>query len=539
VAPRPGAATLAEHRTTLSLRGTIILCALSGVALSLCFPPAGLWFLAWGALVPWLLAIRLSRGPGILLASWVGGIVFFGALCYWLYLFGVSVLLLASLLLGLYPVAWAALSRWAGRIGPLARMLGAAVFWCGIEWVRGLGQFGFTWGWLGYSQAPKPGLLPIARLAGTLGISFVIVLMNAGLAEFLVGVLRRERLAGPAVRTAICCGLAALCVLGARQWGKGLPEPSGPEIGAAVVQGSAHGPLTPADVNLPLTPQEQARTLDVYGSLTAQAAQERPALVVWPESVIPGPPEAHQVIATRVSQIARSSGAWLLAGGPYEDEAGRPYNSAYLYSPTGNLTSRYDKVQLVPFGEYVPWRTRLPFLHRYHVRELDFTPGAVQRVLQAGTIAIGPMICFESIFPNIAWQLTHRKAQVLVIITNDAWFGHTAAAAQHAQIAVLRAMETGRYVLRGASTGISSIIAPNGRMVAQAGLYQRQVLSARVRLATETSPLLRGGPAFSWGVVALSVALAIAPAARTRGRGKGPTAQPPPRPRRRGRAAPR
>jgi apolipoprotein N-acyltransferase len=176
----------------------------------------------------------------------------------------------------------------------------------------------------------------------------------------------------------------------------------------------------------------------------------------------------------------------------------------------------------------------MPLLKRYHVRDFDFAAGAVHQVLQAGTIAIGPMICFESIFPGIAWQMGDRRAQVLVIITNDAWFGRTAAAAQHQQMAVLRAVETGRWVLRGASTGISSIIAPTGKVVAKAGLYQQAVLSAEIKLATGTPSAPRLGAVFSWLMVGLSIAFLILPVALPRSRGKAPAARKQSVPRRRG-----
>ena len=225
----------------------------------------------------------------------------------------------------------------------------------------------------------------------------------------------------------------------------------------------------------------------------------------------------------------------MLAGGPYHDERGRTFNSAYLYSPTGNLTARYDKVQLVPFGEYVPGRAWLPLLTRYHVRDFDFAAGAVHRVLQAGTIAVGPMICFESTFPTIGWQLAERRAQVLVVITNDAWFGRTAAAAQHQQMAVLRAVETGRWVLRGASTGISSIIAPDGRVVAKAGLYKQSVLTAKVRLTAGGERFSSIQPVFAWAITALAIAYVIVPVALLRGAGRAPSARRPRVPRPRGR----
>jgi apolipoprotein N-acyltransferase len=501
---------LRRQGRSLSFLGTVILCLLSGLLLPLIFPPLGLWPLAWIALVPWLAALRAGTGLGAFVGSWLAGSVFFGGLLLWLQLFGISVWLLVALLLGGVLMVWGLCMRGVNRLRPGARVLGAAVLWTGFEWVRGLGPFGFTWGWLGYSQSPAIPLLPIARYVGVLGLSFIIVLVNVSLAEVLAALLRRTP-SGAALGRAVLGGAVAAMLLG----GAGLrmrgQAPSGSTIRAAVIQGNEHGPLTADQVNSPPTAAEQQRTLDIYQALTQEAAARRPVLVVWPESVLASPPEIDPKVAGRLSGIARGNSTWLLAGGPYVDETGRLANSAYLYAPSGNLLSRYDKVQLVPFGEYVPARKHLPFIGRYHVRAQDFVAGTSHRVLQAGTIGIGPMICFESTFPQIGWELAGKGAQVLVVITNDSWFGHTAAAAQHEQMAVLRAVETDRWVLRAASTGISAIIAPDGQVVRKAGLYQRAELSAEIALVSRRAPSVRWGPLFAWVMMGLSVVYVVAP----------------------------
>ena len=527
------------RRKALNLRAALILCALSGALLALCFPAPGLWPLALIALVPWLVALRLAGGGGALLGSWLGGFVFYGVLIYWLGLFGWTVWALACLLLSLSLLIWGLATRWIGRLGAAPRTAGAAVLWCGVEWARGLGWFGFTWGWLGYSQSPAPALLPVARVAGTLGISFLIVLVNAALAEFIVSLVHQDRPLRPLLRTAAILALTVLAAVGARKWAAGQGELEGPRLRVAIIQGSAHGPLRAENVNIPLTREEMQRTRQTYQTLTAKAAQARPALVVWPESVLTGAPERDPPVAEWVAGATRASGAWLLAGGPYYDEAGGQFNSAYLYAPSGNLVARYDKVQLVPFGEYLPGREWLPLLERYPVRETDFSAGAVHRLLQAGTVSLGPMICFESIFPQISWGLVRKDAQALVIITNDAWFGRTAAAAQHRQIAVLRAVETNRWVVRAASTGLSCFIAPDGRIVSQAGLFEQAVLSEEIRLAAQGSGTESPGWLFAWVMVFLSTAYLIAPAALPRRRPRPRAARPSARPRPPGRAAPR
>lgn len=510
---------------SLSLGGTIALCLLSGALLSLAFPPLGIWPLAWIALVPWLAALRAGTRFGAFLGSWLAGSVFFGALLLWLQLFGVSVWLLVAVLLGLGLMIWGLCVRGVNRLRPAARVLGAAVLWTGFEWLRGLGAFGFTWGWLGYSQSPAIPLLPIARYAGVLALSFLIVLVNTSLAEVLAALIRRQAPSAAVGRAVLGCAVAAMALGGAGLRARGEPVSSGRTIRAAVIQGNEHGPLTTKEVNNPTSAAEQQRTLDTYQSLTREVSSRHPVLVVWPESVLATPPESDPHLAARLSTIVRSNSTYLLAGGPYLDETGRLANSVYLYAPIGTLLSRYDKVQLVPFGEYVPARKHLPFIRRYHVRQQDFVAGTSHRVLQAQSVTIGPMICFESTFPQIAWELVGKGAQVLVVITNDSWFGRTAAPAQHQQMAVLRAVETDRWVLRAASTGISSIIAPDGQVVKRAGLYQPAALTADVALISKPAPSVHWGPIFAWTMVGLSGLYIIAPpfARGKRSRPSGPT----------------
>jgi apolipoprotein N-acyltransferase len=530
---------LASRKSNLRLRGALLLCALSGALLAFAFPRPGWWPLAWVALVPWLIALRLGTGAGALLGSWLGGFVFFGVLLYWLGLFGLSVWALACLILGLVLLLWGAGVRWMGRLSAPARTIGAAALWCGIEWVRGLGRFGFTWGWLGYSQSPAWWVLPMARLIGAVGISFLVVLVNAAIAEAILGARAQEPASRYLTRLATACAIVALVIFGAGKWVAHRGRLTGAPVMVAVVQGSATGPLRAEQVNVPQSSAELAQTRQVYTELTAEAARQRPVLVVWPESVLSTDPDSDPAVAEWVARSARLAHAWLLAGGPYVDKRGRQFNSAYLYAASGNQVARYDKVQLVPFGEYVPWRRHLPFIERYHVRDTDFAAGAVHRVIQAGIVAIGPMICFESIFPQISYELTQRGGQVLVVMTNDAWFGRTAAAEQHRQIAILRAVETDRWVVRAASGGISSIISPQGRVVAEAGLFQRKVISHEVRLGPAGARHRPLGSAFGWLMVFLSVAFVIAPAALPRRGRSARAARPSSRPRPPGRAFPR
>ncbi|MBN1457936.1 MAG: apolipoprotein N-acyltransferase [Armatimonadetes bacterium] len=500
-----------SRKRTLTTRGSLGLCALSGGLLAASFPAPALWPLAWVALVPWLVALRLSPRWTAAAGSWLVGFIFFGALLYWLGLFGWTVWALACFILSLWHLGWGVGVRWIDRLTPSARLAGAAILWGGLEWARGLGNFGFTWGWLAYSQSPALSLLPVAGALGSIGLSVLIVLVNAAVAEFILGGARGEGCLFRIMRPGVVLAFVVVVVFGAQVWTERRDPPAGPEIRVAIVQGSAHGPLHAEQVNVPLTAEEERRGRDIYKRLTDEAATFRPALVVWPESVLTDAPAHDAVVAGLAARAARTADAWLLAGGPYYDTGGEVFNSAYLFAPTGNLVARYDKVQLVPFGEYVPWRERLPFIDRYHVRARDFQGGAVHHVLQAGTVSVGPVICFESIFPQISWQLAGRGAQLLVIITNDAWFGRTAAAAQHQQIAVLRAVETHRWVVRAASTGISCFISPEGRVTSEAGLFTEAVLTEDMKLAGEEAPCPGAGLVVAWAMLFLSCAVLVAP----------------------------
>jgi apolipoprotein N-acyltransferase len=480
--------------------------------LFLCFPPAGIWPVAWISLVPWLVALHMGGRRAAALGSWVGGFVFFGGMLYWLARFGLSAWAVACLLLSLPLMLWGICVWWTRGLRSSVRVIGTAALWCAVEWVRGEGQYGFTWGWLGYSQSPALAVLAVARVAGTIGVSLIIVLVNAALAEAALALIRREPVAGRAIHAMLACSFAGLCVAGAGRWARRQGGPSGPTVRVAVIQGSPHGELRPEQVNVPLTQEEVTRTMGIYQGFTERVAEEMPSLVVWPESVLPGAPGQDPAVAEWLARSAQEANAWLIAGGPYYDDRGRLYNSAFLIAPSGHLVARYDKVHLVPFGEYVPARRWLPFLDRYNVREVDFAAGAVHRLLQTEAMTLGPMICFESTFPRISREHVRRGAQVLVIITNDAWFGRSGAAAQHRQIAVLRAVETNRWVVRGASTGISSIIAPDGRIVAEAGLFERSAIAANVRLARPGRRRRESAPKLPWVLLLVSAAYIIAPA---------------------------
>jgi len=227
-------------------------------------------------------------------------------------------------------------------------------------------------------------------------------------------------------------------------------------------------------------------TLDIYERLTLDLVPRQPQLVVWPETAVPlnvqdGGPETSRLLA-----LARRAGVWLLFGAPgYERLGGRVEyrNSVFLVTPSGGWAGRYDKVHLVPFGEYVPFGRYLPFLKKMVEGAGDFSPGPGVRPLSGpGLPTLGPLICFEGIFPGLAARHAEQGARLLVVVTNDAWFGQTPAPYQHLAFAALRAAETGLPLVRAANTGVSAVFDRQGRPLTSTVLGARDAFVAEVEL---------------------------------------------------------
>lgn len=520
-----GPVTLNSQLSTLNL----LLAALASAALLvLSFPRFGLFPLAWVALVPWLVVLPRMTFRQAAFGSLLLGCSFFAGLCYWLVLYGLLPWVLLSLFQGLFVTA-ACLGAWLYRgAHPAWRVLGTAGIWTVFEWLRGLGPSGFTWGWLGYSQAPWLGIIQIASVAGVPAISFLIVLHNAVLAEAWKVYARRKLLPNGEL-TEVVRSVGKELAPATRTKGSQLPVLFTPWIIVATLAFWGHyvvlHPATPhrtvrlavlqlmvrtpskADITRVWTDENTRLDRKVFATLVERAAETRPQIIIAPESALPGLMNRTPALMSAAQDAALASGAWMLVGSHAEDENQAWYNSAYLLSPQGELHDRYDKVQLVPFGEFVPGRTWLPGLKQYPISVGDLSPGRAVRPLQAGPQTLGIAICFESIFPAISRRLVEQGAGILAVITNDGWFYRTAAAAQHEQIAVFRAVETRRWIARSALTGISCLISPQGRITQELPLYQRGILTATVGVGEEKTLYVRYG---DWFVVVAGFLVGIA-----------------------------
>lgn len=451
---------------------------ISGMLLSLAFPKANQHWIAWFAIAPLMYYTNRLRWKPALVAAFAFGFGFNICLLYWIGVFGRLPLVLLSMIEALYVVLFAALAKAVGsRTLPWARLVLLPALWVSVEWLNSLWITAFPWGTIGYSQYRTLPMVQISSLTGVWGVSFVLATSNAavaGLAEHLA--TDRKRWAG---YTQILPAMGLIVAV----WGYGvwqLSESSydGTRVRVAVVQGSANPSDHDADDSL---------LWKTYLSLTRESADQGTDLIVWPEGTIPGDVVRDPRIREKLVSLASTERVCLLAGGHYEDEKGKEYNCAFVIQPGGDNLQKYAKVHLVPFGEFVPLRGYIPLVERYRVTPYDITPGRELKVLAADDLRIGVVICFESIFPQISRTLTDAGAEILCVITNDAWFGRTAAAEQHLAKSVFRAIENRRWVVRGAATGVSCIIAPDGSIRARTDLFREQAIAGSVaRLSTKT-----------------------------------------------------
>ncbi len=493
--------------------GSLGLAVGGGALLALAFPgTGGEGWLAFGALVPLLVAIdgapwwRASLLGGVAglsfwltTASWIAGtLVRYGAVP-WL-LAGLVALALA-VYLSLYWAVFGGVLAAVPSDSGARHVIVAASLWVALEFLRGALFTGFPWNLLGYSQFQVRPVNQIAAVTGVYGVSFVVMAANAGLARAL---------RGPGLWTIRLAALGTSAVIVAAALGYAWLRPSfaatTPEVAVAVIQGDI-------DQSVKWEREWQERTVVIYRRLTSAAAAQQPRLIVWPETAVPFFLSGDSRTAT-IAAAARQARAYLLTGAPALRE-GAPRNSAILFGPDGVARGQYDKRHLVPFGEYVPLKRLLWFVNVLAGGAIgEFVPGTTSGVFSTPVGRLGVFICYEAIFPSDVRDLVRTGADVLVNITNDAWFGRSAAPVQHLAMATFRAIETQRYLIRAANTGISAIVAPDGEIVQASALFAPAVLMGSVKPVVSRTPYVQYGDAFAWGTIvvsALAVLLSIRP----------------------------
>jgi apolipoprotein N-acyltransferase len=470
---------------------------LLGAPLALAFPRPGWWWLALVGLAPVLLAAMTAPdGREAAVRAWLGGTGFFLAVNAFLFpTVGVFMVPLAMLLALLWaPVGWLARALLGGdrRPGPgrlaAALVLVPSAFVVG-EAVRSWDGLGGPWGLLGASQWNAPALLAVAALGGVWGLGFLLVAVNVAVAA-AVGPGMPGATRAVAAAAAVALPLAALAFWSLRP----APAPAGTAT-VAFIQPGVVGPV-------------EARFQASERLSRAVPAAARPELVVWGESSVGRDPAADPADVARLEAVARATGAPVLANVDAQREAGGGiYKSALLVGRAGPLGS-YDKMRLVPFGEYVPLRPLLGWVTRLtDAAAVDRHRGRHLAVLHAGGLALGPLICFESAFPDLARNLAADGADLVVVQTADTTFQGSWGLDQHASLAAVRAVESGRPVLQAALSGTSAAFDARGHRLAWAPGNWRGVGVVQLPLSRERTPYVRAGD-----VVPVACAAALAAA---------------------------
>ena len=498
-------------------------CLLAGTAysLSVCNLVEGIpWgVFAWVALLP-LHRVLIGATTGqAFLRGWLAGFLAFTGTMYWvviaMHLYGkvplpisVGLMLVLAGYLGLYVglYAWGFVrleQRWAA-----AAWIAAPCLWVSLEYVRTHAFSGLPWGLLGYSQFQWLPLIQIANITGVYGVSFLIVLVNVSL-FFLFRWFWAEKSQHP-LRPWIPLASAVAAILGV--WLYGLNQlhlPPSERLTIGVVQANI-------DQAHKWDSAYRMETLERYRRLT-EAVSPKSDLILWPEAATPFMFEQEPGYRSLVTEMTKDARVPLVFGSPALTRAsdGTPYllNSAYILNPAGEITGRYDKQHLVPFGEYIPLERILFFLDKLVVGIGDFQPGPGPTLLSftrgsdQRQTRFGVAICYEVIFPDLVRQLANEGADFLVTITNDAWFGKTVAPHQHFGMVVFRAVENRMAFARAANTGVSGLIDPTGRILMATPIFTEHAIIGSIPLSAPSTLYTRFGDVFAWACVIMALVL--------------------------------
>jgi apolipoprotein N-acyltransferase len=495
-------------------RRDYLIAAVSGGLLALSFPKTGFSLLTWIAFVPLLLVTGQKSPLKAGKLGFVAGLAAYGGILYWINIavttYG-KLPLAVSLIVYTILVAYLAgfwgfllyLVRWCEQRG-IPVLLSFPCLWVGLEFIRSFLFTGFPWASLGYTQYRLLPLIQMADITGVYGLSYLIAFTNVIVYLFIKAFVKNEGKASYPVKGTVALLVMVILALAYGFFQLRL-KPAGVPLTIALVQGSI-------DQSKKWDPAFQDATITIYDRLTRQAAAGGVDLVVWPESAVPFLFQDGQPQALRIPALAARIRSTIVFGSPaYEKREGKVtfLNSAFLVSSTGKVIGRSDKVHLVPFGEYVPLKGMLPFVNKLVEGVGDFSPGSSITPLDAGKFKFGVLVCYEGIFPELSREYVQSGADLLVNITNDAWYGRSSAPYQHLSMAVFRAIENRVPLVRAANTGITAVIDRNGRIVRQTGLFEEAFLREQVMKGNAGSIYTTIGDAFAILCLVLSAGFVV------------------------------
>jgi apolipoprotein N-acyltransferase len=474
-----------------------LLACLSGGLTALCFPKFNLYFLAWICLIPLLFALLRKKPWPSFWLGFSGGFVYYAILLYWIpsvpaHYGGLSPVLsffVYLLLVVLMALSWAAFAFVFSTVRlsyPRSALVLAPFVWVSFEFIYTYLLTGFPWGLLGYSQAKNLSYLQLASVAGVYGLSFGLVLLQS---FFVLSISSRKK-------WPFFLALAAILVIhGAGFLGLRTPAPTKETFEAGVIQGNVSSDIYWDRIST----EEVDRLFERHIELSRRADLAGARLIVWPEFTVPlcfsctGP--LYQYFKDNLYRFVQQTQCTLLLGTnetTTEDGQLRYHNTALCLHPDLS-TTEYYKMHLVPFGEYTPYKKIFSFIESVTHAIGDVTPGRNYVLHSFEGIKFGSPICYEIVFPNLVRNFVRKGAQFLATITNDGWYGKSPAPYQHFLIAVFRAVENRRFLLRAATTGISGFVDPYGRVLSRSELMTETYLTGRVTPSSRLSFYTRYG----------------------------------------------
>jgi len=498
----------------LSRTVRVLLALASGAALAMAYPAFNIPLLGW--IAPALLIVAvLGERPGFaFLLGWLQGAAYFGLSLPWFYtvmrqygplpvIQAGAVFALVIVATSLFHVAFAAAIAWLGKSAPERACLAAPFVWVSMEFAMAhLPAIGFPWNLLGYVAAGNLVFVQLTAITGIFGLSLLVASYSA-LAAWTFLQMSRGKQAGSPVWIGANAALIVIALAGPRF----VPQVRGDRV-AHLVQ-----------TNFPVSNgypsnwmQVHLADMDQLEQISISAAQKNPGIVVWPEVPAPFSLQDGNFLA-RAQRIARGAGSGFLVGvidwKPLAGGGLGANNSAVLLGPNGAQEFIYDKIHLVPFSEYVPWRKWLFFARDLTGLIGDFQHGSQYKV---GNLSGGPFsvyICYEAIFPNEVRRFTLAGAQLFVNISDDGWFGGSGAPAQHLAMARVRAVENRRWLLRDTNDGITVSVDPYGRIAARLPEHIRGELDAPYAFRAGLTPYARWGDWLAWLCVLVSLMLVL------------------------------
>ncbi len=488
-------------------RSKIFFSIIGGFFLTASFPSMGTCRLAWIALVPMMILIKSPSCKNNFYVGFLTGFVHYITLIYWLtgtlgtygnvpIFFSIPLLILLSAYLAAYMGIFAAVLGWL-RPSPVISIIFFPALWVFLEYVRSFFFTGFPWELIGYSQFNNLNIIQISDIFGVYGVSFLVILSNLSV-SLIILYFKGSSWYGQkiALKSAALPALVFVLILsGTWYYGKQRLKTidklsnTADSINIALIQGNI-------DQTIKWDKAYQQSTLEKYIRLSQSVKKDNPDLIIWPETAAPFYIQHNKELSTILMNGICDIGTDFIIGAPsfmLENKGIKYFNSAYLINKKGDIQGRYDKSHLVPFGEYIPFSKCFPFLNKIVEGAGDFHHGRKGVVTHWNKCKLAILICYEIIFPQLAGAMSNNNASLIINITNDAWYGRSSAPFQHFSMAIFRAVENRRSLVRAANTGISGFVGPGGRVLAKTDIFKKAAVTCQVPLMHDKSFYSRYG----------------------------------------------